>query len=442
MSERRRREDHGFGSAPASRNLETVDRRGFLVRTGLALTAAGASWPLAESWAAEAQPFARRGWVSIRDQFNLDPTYVHLGLLYLTSHPRAVRKAMDAYRSGLDKNPVRYLQQNGSTLEAQVLAAAAGYLGANAGDIALTDSTTMGLGLLYNGIDLRAGQEALTTHHDFFATHEALQLKAARSGATVRQVRLYTEPEQASEDAIVDTLLGAVAANTRVVAITWVHSSSGVKLPVRRIADGLRELNKARGEGDRVLLCVDGVHGIGVENVTMPALGCDFFVAGCHKWLFGPRGTGFVWGHPTAWPYAGPTIPSFGGGSHGANNTPGGFHSFEHRWALGEAFRIHLSIGKAKIEARIHSLAARLKKGLAKIDHVTLKTPLADSLSAGIVCFTVDGMSPSAVVTALRNRRIIATVTPYSPTYARLAPGIVNTLDEVDQALEAIRKLG
>ena len=208
----------------------------------------------------------------------------------------------------------------------------------DAGDIALTDSTTMGFGLLYNGIDLRAGQEALTTHHDFFATHEALQLKAARSGATVRQVRLYTEPEQASEDAIVDTLLGAVAANTRVVAITWVHSSSGVKLPVRRIADGAPSPNKARGEGDRVLLCVDGVHGIGVENVTMPALGCDFFVAGCHKWLFGPRGTGFVWGHPTAWPYAGPTIPSFGGGSHGANNTPGGFHSFEHRWLSARRF--------------------------------------------------------------------------------------------------------
>jgi isopenicillin-N epimerase len=419
-----------------------VDRRGFLVRSGLALAAGGASWRLADTWAAEAQPFARRGWGSIGEEFNLDPSYLHFGLLYLTSHPRSVRLAIEAHRGGLDKNPVRYIQLAGSQAEARVLAAAASYLGANTGDIALTDSTTMGLGLLYNGIDLRAGQEALTTQHDFFATHEALQLKAQRSGATVRHIPLYAEPEQASEDAIVNALLGAVSPNTRVVAITWVHSSSGVKLPVRRIADGLREVNATRGEGDRVFLCVDGVHGIGVENVTMPELGCDFFIAGCHKWLFGPRGTGFVWGDPTAWPYAGPTIPAFGGGSHGANNTPGGFHSFEHRWALGEAFRFHLSIGKAKIETRIHSLARRLKKGLAKIDHVTLKTPLSDSLSAGIVCFTVDGMSPSAVVTALRKRRIIATVTPYSPSYARLAPGIVNTPAEVDIVLDAIRALG
>jgi selenocysteine lyase/cysteine desulfurase len=372
-----------------------VDRRRFLVRTGLALAAGGASWRAAEEWVAEAKPLAPRSWSSIRGEFLLDPSYIHFGLLYLTSHPTTVRDAIKTHRGGLDHNPVRYIQENNSQAEARVLAAAASYLGASATDIALTDSTTMGLGLLYNGIDLRAGQEALTTEHDFFATHGSLQLKSERSGATVRRIRLYQEPEDASEDAIVEALLGAIAANTRVVAITWVHSSSGVKLPVRRIADGLRELNAAREEGERILLCVDGVHGIGVENVTMPGLGSDFFVAGSHKWLFGPRGTGFVWGDPTAWPYAGPTIPSFSGGGYGRTNTPGGFHSFEHRWALAEAFLFHLGLGKANVEAHIHTLARWLKTGLSAMEHVTLKTPLVDSLSAGVVCFMVDGMSAS-----------------------------------------------
>ena len=416
-----------------------MDRKAVLLRSGLAL----AAWQLAEAdaWASETRFRAKRGWGDIRDEFLLDPTYLHFGLLYLTSHPRPVREAIDTHRSALDRNPVRYLQENGSQAEARVLTAAAQYLGAGTGDIALTDSTTMGLGLLYNGIDLRAGQEALTTEHDFFATHEALRLKAERSGATVRRVPLYAQPEHASADAIVGALLGAVSPATRVVAITWVHSSSGVKLPVRRIADGLAEINRSRGGDDRVLLCVDGVHGIGVENVTMPGLGCDFFVAGCHKWLFGPRGTGFVWGKPNAWPYAGPTVPSFGGGSYGAANTPGGFHSFEHRWALAEAFQFHLAIGKGRVESRIHWLARQLKSGLAGIGHVTLKTPLADSISAGIVCFTVDGMSPSAVVAALRRKRVIATTTPYSPSYARLAPGMVNTPGEVNRVLDAIRSL-
>jgi selenocysteine lyase/cysteine desulfurase len=419
----------------------TLDRRGFLVRSGLALAAAR-SFP---DWVEEASAAAGKpgpiSWKAVREQFRLTPKYAHFGGLLLASHPRPVRRAIEKHRRGLDANPVHYLRERGPALETRVLVAAADYLGAATGDIALTDSTTMGLGLLYNGIDLSAGQEALTTQHDFFATHEALRLKAERSGATVRTIPLYSQPETASEDAIVEALLSGLRPNTRVVAITWVHSSTGVKLPVRRIADALRPVNAARDEGSKVLLCVDGVHGIGVEDVTMPGLGCDFFVAGCHKWLFGPRGTGFVWGHPSAWPAAGPTIPSFTGGTPGGVNTPGGFHSFEHRWALGEAFRFHQAIGKRRIEQRIHMLNRQLKEGLAKMGHVTLKTPRSDALSAGLVCFSVSGLSPPAVVEALRQKGIIATATPYTPSYVRFAPGLLNTPAEVDRALAAIRSL-
>ena len=63
--------------------------------------------------------------------------------------------------------------------------------------------------------------------------------------------------------------------------------------------------------------------------------------------------------------------------------TPGGFHSFEHRWALAEAFRFHGRIGKRRVAARIHALNRRLKAGLAGMGHVTLITPRSDALSAG-----------------------------------------------------------
>jgi selenocysteine lyase/cysteine desulfurase len=174
----------------------------------------------------------------------------------------------------------------------------------------------------------------------------------------------------------------------------------------------------------------------------MDSLGCDFFAAGCHKWLFGPRGTGFVWGKSSAWPAASPTIPSFTGtATPGEANSPGGFHSFEHRWALGEAFIFHLRIGKARIANRIHRLNRELKAGLAAMPHVTLYTPRSDKLSAGLVCFAVDGMSPDTVVRRLRERRIVATVTPYSPSYARVAPSILNTPGEIRRALDAINAL-
>jgi selenocysteine lyase/cysteine desulfurase len=202
---------------------------------------------------------------------------------------------------------------------------------------------------------------------------------------------------------------------------------------VRRIADALP---------GGVLLCVDGVHGVGAENATVGSLGCDFLVSGCHKWLFGPRGTGLVWGKPAAWSSVTATIPTFSNtGTAGAEMTPGGFHSFEHRWALAEAFRFHQRMGKDRVAARIHMLARRLKRGLEELGHVTLHTPAADSLSAGIVCFEVDRLSPDAVVSALARRRIVATVTPYSPPYARLAPAVFNTSAEIDAAVAALAAL-
>jgi selenocysteine lyase/cysteine desulfurase len=419
-----------------------LDRSQFLARTGLAVAAVAGFSSLEDVSASVGEDESLRDWASVRRQFRLERNLVHLGSFLLASHPAPVRKAIERYRRRLDANPVDYLHEHWAPNEAAVLRAAASYLGTRSTDIALTDSTTMGLSLLYEGLDVRAGQELLTTTHDFFVTHEALRTKAARSGASVRQISLYDRPQAASADEIVERVVRAVRPRTRVVAMTWVHSSTGVKLPVRRIAAALAPLNAGRAEGDRVLLCVDGVHGFGVENVMMTQLGCDFFVAGCHKWLFGPRGTGLVWGKPAAWPAANPTIPSFtGGATPGAANSPGGFHSFEHRWALAAAFAFHRQIGKARIATRIHRLNRQFKDGLAGMRHVTLYTPRTEDLSAGLVCFDVDGLSPDAVVQRLRERRIVATVTPYSPSYVRVAPSILNTPADIRRALDGIRAL-
>jgi isopenicillin-N epimerase len=334
--------------------------------------------------------------------------------------------------------------------------AAAHYLSVAADEIALTDSTTMGLGLVYNGLRLQSGQEALTTEHDYYVTHEALRTAAARTGAILRRVPLYRESWNASVDEIVGNLTRAVTPQTRIVALTWVHSGNGLKLPLAEISGALGEINAGRDEGDQALLCVDGAHGFGVEDVTMSDIGCDFFMAGCHKWLFGPRGTGIVWGKPRAWERARPIIPSFTddevwgawlaegrpeGPVTASRMTPGGFKAFEHQWAVAQAFEFHRRIGKARIAARTRELARRLKDGLAGMGHVKLYTPHDERLSAGIVCFDVDGMSPQAVVGRLRRRRVVATTTPYATPHARFAPCIYNAPGEIDRVLQEVREL-
>ena len=432
-------------------------RRDFLVRTGQAIGAAALVSAMRTAEAlAKAQPSSDApGWDEVRANFNLAPGLIHMSGFFLASHPKPVREAIDMYRREFDANPIEYFFANVEKTEANVAAAAARYLGVDPADVALTDSTTMGLGLLYSGIKLRADQEILTTYHDHYSTETALQLRAERTGASVRRIRLYRDDAAKSVDEIVDSVRKGVSSKTRVLAITWVHSCTGTKLPIRAIADVIQAINAGRDEPDRVLLCVDGVHGLGVDGTELPELGCDFFVAGCHKWMFGPRGTGLVWGKPSAWPAATATIPTFDDANYdmwmnlrpkaeipiGAWMSPGGFHSFEHRWSLDRAFQFHQTTGKGRIKARIHSLNRQLKEGLAKMANVKLYTPLEDEMSAGIVCFDVQGMHAQQVVDALRKKTIVASVTPYKTLYARLSPGLLNNSGEVDAALAAIREL-
>jgi isopenicillin-N epimerase len=380
-------------------------------------------------------------WQEIRKQFNLDPNYIHMAGLLITSHPTPVRDAIAQYRTALNENPGLYLSENNHRLQDEARQAIARYIGAQSSEIALTDSTTMGSALVINGLDIREEQEMLTTEFDYYSTHESLRYKAERTGATVREIPLYENIQNISSDEIVDTLIDATRTQTRVMTTTWVHSSTGLKVPIRQIADRLAQINRDRNEADRILLLVDGVHGLGVEDATMSDLGCDFLMAGTHKWMFAPRGTGIIWGNPQTQAAVSPTIPTFTRtGDWGGSMTPGGFKSFEHLWAMTQAFDFHQQIGKSQISDRIHSLSRQLKEGLSKMPQVTLYTPMDDNLSAGIVCFDVDGLSPSQVVSQLRERQIIASVTPYSPSYARLTPGVYNTPQEMDRVLATIRE--
>ena len=434
-----------------------MERRDFLVRTGLMLGAA--AFTRAEAATDVTPASAPADWEAVRAEFSLDRSLTHLASFYLAAHPRPVREAIEHHRQALDANPVEEHRLHAGEHEVRVLTAAASYLSASPLDIALTDSTTMGLGLTYSSLKLREGQEILQSTHDYYSTNRSLQLLAQRTGATLRQIQLYPSGAGPSHDQMVGAIRQALTDRTRVVALTWVHSCTGVKLPIRAIADVIADANRNRDGADRAILCVDGVHGLGVEDQTMPALGCDFFIAGCHKWLLGPRGTGLVWGKPEAWELARQTIPPFYSGVDpaavkppgvdrprsaptGLDMSPGGFHSFEHRWALAEAFAFHARIGKSRVTERIHALNRQMKEGLAKMKHVTLHTPMSDALSAGIVCFEVAGLVPRQVVERLREKKVLASVTPYAVEYARMAAGLLNNESDVEAGLRAVSELG
>src|SRR5262245_8056191 len=439
-----------------------LTRRNFLVSGSLSL-AAGALSPLLVQ-AAKSKTGASpdlKDWESVRREFELAPDYIHLALFFLASHPRPVRQAIEQYREKIDANPLltvdsAIFEQTNENIPLQVCRAIASYIGGDSQEIALTQNTTTGLALLYHGLPLREGDEVLTTTHDHYVHHESIRLATGRCGATWRKIPLFDSYTAISPDEIAERVRRAIGPKTRAVGVTWVHSSSGVRLPIARIAESVAEANRGRQEKDRVLLIVDGVHGLGVEDPKITALGCDAFAAGTHKWMFGPRGTGFVWAKPAVWQKMRPVIPSFFSlepfeaweqeselqiPARAAWFSPGGFQAFEHYFALPAAISFHESIGPARTTARIHELNAQMKEGLAQMPHVQLYTPRDENLSAGIVCFDVKGMTPEQVAKRLLDQRIIASTTPYRVSYARVACSVVNSPQEVDTVLRAVRGL-
>jgi selenocysteine lyase/cysteine desulfurase len=384
-------------------------------------------------------------WAGVRSLFDLSPDQHHLTAFILSPHSRPVRAAIARHRAGMDAEPHRYEQAN-AHLENEAAQAAADYLATDVDQVALTDSTTMGLGTFFGGMRLESGDEVLMTAHDHFTARGAVDLAVARAGARRVEIELYppTAPEQASVDAIATAYDRAITDATRAVLVTWVHSATGLRMPVRDIADVVRRHNRDRPEKDRALLVVDGVHGLGTTaSPRIEDLGADVLIAGCHKWLAGPRGTGLVWARRAAWRRTGPFITSWsswgGEDAPGAAMTPGGYHSFEHRWALGPAFALQQLIGPERIAGRIEQLNRRLRDGLAELRGVTVHAPRDPALHSGLTTFTVANRSAADTIEHLyTGRRVVGSVTPYAVQLARLGTSWMNTEAEVDAAVAAV----
>jgi isopenicillin-N epimerase len=443
----------------------TVSRRDFVASVSWSFLATAAARAAAGKAPAVGSVETYSDWSAVRAQFDLSPEWLHLSQFYIVSHPRPVREAIERYRRMLDANPFHTVEHGmgfegflggtpEETLPERVQKAAAQYVGGRPEEVALTDSTTQGLALIYNGLTtLKAGDEILATTHDHYVHHEAVRLAAERNGVSTRRIALYDAPAVASTEQMMDRLRDAIGPRTRVVGLTWVHSCSGVKLPVRALTQVVAEANRNREAHERVLVVLDAVHGFGNQDAALSELGADFAAAGTHKWIFAPRGTGIIWAPAKNWALLRPTIPTFYSAApfeawenqqppksptQAAWVSPGGFKAYEHQWAMADAFEFHHRIGRKRIAERIAALNAQCKEGLAAIPRVKLLTPRDPALSAGINCFEVEGRTADETVRRLLERKVIASSSPYKVSYARLAPSLVNDEHEVEAAVRAV----
>ncbi|UVL36646.1 aminotransferase class V-fold PLP-dependent enzyme [Pseudomonas sp. B21-041] len=423
-----------------------TDRRTFLKQVGVMAAALpfGASLT-APAMAATAPVASVNKWTQLRQLFDQDPQAIHFANFLITSHPKPVREAIERHRATLDRNPglaMDWDQGSNEQLQHNVRVWAGQYLQAKPGQIALTGSTTEGLAMIYGGVQVRADQEILTTEHEHYSTRNILDFRSRRDGTRVRKLRLFDNPQSISLDQVLDTINRNIRPETRVLGMTWVHSGSGVKLPISAISRLVDEHNRQRDDKDRLIYVVDGVHGFGVDDLSFPQMNCDFFIAGTHKWMFGPRGTGIVCSRSEELKYVSPSVPTFSEATSFATiMTPGGYHAFEHRWAVDEAFKLHLQLGKADVQARIHQLNSYLKQRLQEQSNIELVTPLDPQFSAGFTFFRAKGQDSDEVAAYLMQNRVICdAVSRDVGQVIRTAPGLLNNEAEVDRFMALLGK--
>jgi isopenicillin-N epimerase len=235
----------------------------------------------------------------------LDPSIAYLNHGSFGACLREVMEAQRAWRERLESNPTRFLARELEGLLDEARSVLAGFVGADPDDIALLPNATAGINTVLRSLDLGPGDDIVATDHSYNATLNALRFTAERTGARLNLARLPF-PIGGPDEAF-DTIMDAVGPRTRLVLVDHVTSPTALVLPIERM---VRELG-ARG----IDVFVDGAHGPGMVPLDLGSLAPAFYTATTHKWICGPKGTGFLFVRRDRQPAIRPLAIS-----HGAND--------------------------------------------------------------------------------------------------------------------------
>src|SRR5262245_57311831 len=136
----------------------TINRRDFVAVAALGVIGSAAAPAAVSKENPQPEATENSDWAKVRNQFNLVPGTLHFSQFFLVSHPRPVREAIEKYRRMLDADPFstieKYMPLEGGGIPAEMTRSASEYIGGHPEEVSITDSTTQGLALIYNGLSL------------------------------------------------------------------------------------------------------------------------------------------------------------------------------------------------------------------------------------------------------------------------------------------------
>lgn len=417
-----------------------TNRREFIKQAGLGIFALPSFYkesfpPLPSADSIDEESY----WVIVRDQFPLNKKKIYLNNGTMGPSPYRVINAVNHYLSETDINGF----YGGWEYSHQTIAS---FVGADADEIALTVNVTQGINIVCWGLDLKRGDEVVITTHEH-GGNALPWLNRARVHGIVPK----TFVPAATADETLARLKAVVTPKTKVIAVPHILCTQGQVLPVRAISDW------AHSKG--IFVFIDGAHGPGLVDTQLHELGCDAYASCCHKWLLGPKGTGFLYIKKDMMPKVNALFVGAGSDRAEWNMAAmppimGRLADTAHQYYAGTfnnglfkgvdaSIEFFEKIGKERIYNRIASLANYLQQQLLDMgSKIEMLTPLETQSKCGIIGFRIKSVDAKDFYEKASQQQIIVRhVHENKLNSLRVSTHIYNNTKEIDKLMKFIQSM-
>lgn len=372
-------------------------------------------------------------WLEIQRAFTVDRTLINLNNGGVSPSPKIVQEAMRRYLEYSNSAPVYTMWRHLDPQIESVRRRLAMNFGCDMEEIAITRNASESLENCQLGIDLKPGDEVLTTNQDYPRMLTTWKQRERREGIKLRQISI---PVPATHDQIFEAFEKAISPQTKVIHFCHITNLSGQIYPVKRIV----QMARARG----IETIVDGAHAYAHFPFKHADLDCDYYGSSLHKWLTAPFGTGLLFVRKNKIAQTWSLMASMEENNANIRKFEEiGTHPSANALAINEALDFHEGIGADRKAARLRYLYQRWARRIEGMKGVKLLTSFDPKLGCGLTLVNIAGIDPIALSGHLQKEyRIISTVIKHAEFEGlRITPNVYTTLREIDIFAEAMEKI-
>jgi isopenicillin-N epimerase len=373
-------------------------------------------------------------WREIQQSFTVDRSLINLNNGGVSPSPRVVQEAMQRHLAYSNEAPVqtmwRVLEPQVETVRQRLAAS----FGCDPEEMAITRNASESLEICIFGLDLKAGDEVLTTNQDYPRMLTSWRQRERREGLKLNLISFPVPPP--STDDLYQRFERAITPRTRVIHFCHITNLTGQIFPVKRIC----RLGRERG----IEVIVDGAHAFAHFPFALADLDCDYYGTSLHKWLLAPHGTGFLYVRKSKIKNLWPLMAADKSQDENIRKFEEiGTHPAANHNAIAEALTFHEGIGVERKAARLRYLKDRWARRLESNKGVKILTPYDPQQSCGLAMFNIEGVDPGKLAAHLweRHRIIVTPIAHQEFRGVRVTPNVYTTLNEIDAFCDAVEKV-